>query len=171
MGGELKIIVLNFYLKWKIVKMSRIIELLHDSFTLFIPNSQILICTNVFTFDSLKQCKLKYCFIVFFSLLGNNFILLGGIYRRVSSFFKVRIFLDCVWKSLTVISFILRKLWSDFYIAVWACFSLTHFVSFHIFRKDNDRISMFYSYSYFTLFYSLWGRNLKIKNTTRFSAL
>lgn len=152
MGGELKIIVLNFYLKWKIVKMSRIIELLHDSFTLFIPNSQILICTNVFTFDSLKQCKLKYCFIVFFSLLGNNFILLGGIYRRVSSFFKVRIFLDYVWKSLTVISFTLRKLWSDFYIALWACFSLTHFVSFHIFRKDNDRISMFYSYSYFILF-------------------
>ena len=47
-------------------KMSRIIELLHDFFTLFIPNSQILICTNVFTFDSLKQCKLKYCFIFFF---------------------------------------------------------------------------------------------------------
>ena len=108
---------------------------------------------------------LLYCFL---SLLGNNFILLGGIYRRVSSFFKVRIFLDCVWKSLTVVSFILRKLWSDFYIVVWACFSLTHFVSFHIFRKDNDSISMFYFYSYFTLFYSLWGRNPKIKNTSRF---
>lgn len=112
---------------------------------------------------------LLYCF--FFPLLGNNFILLGGIYRRVSSFFKVRIFLDCVWKSLTVVSFILRKLWSDFYIAVWACFSLTHFVSFHIFRKDNDRISMFYFYSYFALFYFLWGRNPKIKNISRFSAV
>lgn len=104
----------------------------------------------------------------FFSLLGNNFILLGGIYRRSFKFFQGENFLDCVWKSLTVVSFILRKLWSQFYIAVWACFSLTHFVSFHIFRKDNDRISMFYFYSYFTLFYSLWGKGRRLKTRQDF---
>ena len=146
-------------------------EKITDQWCIFysqLTNLDLYKCIHFWLIKAMQAQILLY---FFFSLLGNNFILLGGIYRRVSSFFKVRIFLDCVWKSLTVISFILRKLWSDFYIAVWACFSLTHFVSFHIFRKDNDRISMFYSYSYFTLFYSLWGRNLKIKNIARFSAL
>lgn len=83
---------------------------------------------------------------------GNKFLHLGGIYRRVSNFFKVRMF----WIVLEIIKnsyfFIFKKFLSDGLVLTLHLniFFPSTFI-FCILRKDNDSKTLFYSY--FTLFY------------------
>lgn len=104
-------------------------------------------------FQLIKEMQTK---VIFFpppsSTPGNTFIHLGGIYRRVPSFFKVRIFLEIIKNSFL---FLGSSLVHGLIFMLQPDTSLSlNILYVHILRKGNASKSVFYSYSYITSFFS-----------------